>query len=123
MKPSRLVTSGGVRRPTVRGMRKITKAALVGGAAAAAIAATVGMASPAQADAQSYFNTLEHNFNWVIWDYPGVLSQGNTVCQLLWDDVNPMSWLTYVVGYEPNAASHIIAASRIGLCPGNAVTR
>ena len=48
MKPSRLVTSGGVRRHTVRGMRKITKAALVGGAAAAAIAATVGVASPAR---------------------------------------------------------------------------
>jgi hypothetical protein len=31
MKPSRLVTSGGVRRHTVRGMKKITKAALVGG--------------------------------------------------------------------------------------------
>ena len=43
MKPSGLVTSGGVRRHTVRGMRKITKAALVGGAAAAAIAATVGV--------------------------------------------------------------------------------
>ena len=42
MKPSRLVTSGGgVRRHTVRGMRKITKAALVGGGAAAAIAAAL----------------------------------------------------------------------------------
>ena len=49
MKPSRLVTSGGVRRHTGRGMRKISKAALVGGAAAAAIAATVGVAAPANA--------------------------------------------------------------------------
>ena len=49
MKPSRLVTFGGVRPHTVRGMRKITKAALVGGAAAAAIAATVGVAAPANA--------------------------------------------------------------------------
>ena len=49
MKPSRLVTSGGVRRHTARGMKKITKAALVGGAAAAAIAATVGVAAPAKA--------------------------------------------------------------------------
>ena len=49
MKPSRLVTSGGVRRPTGRGMKKITKAALMGGAAAAAIAATIGIAAPAQA--------------------------------------------------------------------------
>jgi hypothetical protein len=49
MKPSRLVTSGGVRRHTVRGMKKITKAALVGSAAAAAIAASVGVAAPAQA--------------------------------------------------------------------------
>ena len=36
MTPSRLVTSDGVRRHTVRGMRKITKAALAGGAAALA---------------------------------------------------------------------------------------
>ena len=49
MKPSRLLTSGGVRRSTVRGMSKITEAALMGGAAAAAIAATVGVAAPAQA--------------------------------------------------------------------------
>ena len=49
MKPSRLVTSGGVRRDTARGMRKSTKAALVSGAAAAAIAATVGVAAPANA--------------------------------------------------------------------------
>ena len=49
MKPSRLVSSGGVRRHTVRGMRKITKAALLVGAVAAAIAATVGVAAPAQA--------------------------------------------------------------------------
>ena len=38
MKPSRLVTSGGVRHHTGRGMKKITNAALMGGAAAAAIA-------------------------------------------------------------------------------------
>ena len=49
MKPSRLVTSGGVRRHTVRGMRRITKAALVRTAAAlavagAALAATTGIA-------------------------------------------------------------------------------
>jgi hypothetical protein len=31
MKPSRLVTSGGVRRHTLRGLRKITKTALAGG--------------------------------------------------------------------------------------------
>ena len=49
MKPSRLVTSGGVRRHTVRGMKKITKAGLVGGAAALAIAGTVGVAAPANA--------------------------------------------------------------------------
>jgi hypothetical protein len=49
MKPSRLVTSGGARRHTARGRKKITKAALVGGAAAAAIAATVGVAAPANA--------------------------------------------------------------------------
>ena len=61
MKPSRLVTSGGVRRHTARGMRKITKAALVGGAAAAAIAATVGVAAPAQADTQDYFRALANS--------------------------------------------------------------
>jgi hypothetical protein len=62
MKPSRLVTSGGVRRHTVRGMRKITKAALVGGAAAAAIAATVGMASPA--NAYSYAHSVTTEITW-----------------------------------------------------------
>ena len=61
MKPSRLVTSGGVRHHTGRGMKKITKAALVGGAAAAAIAATVGLASPAQADSYSYIYRIENN--------------------------------------------------------------
>ena len=49
MKPSRLVTSGGVRHHTGRGMKKITKAALVRTAAAlavagAALAATTGIA-------------------------------------------------------------------------------
>jgi hypothetical protein len=47
--PSPVVTFGGVRRHTARGMRKISKAALMGGAAAAAIAATVGVAAPASA--------------------------------------------------------------------------
>jgi hypothetical protein len=54
MKPSRLVTSGGVRRPTGRGRKKITKAAVLGGAATAAAAATVGMASPANASGYGY---------------------------------------------------------------------
>jgi hypothetical protein len=40
MTPSSLVTSGGVRRHTARGMKKITKAALAGGAAAVALATT-----------------------------------------------------------------------------------
>ena len=38
-----------MRRHTVRGVTKSTKTALLGGLATAAIAATVGMASPAQA--------------------------------------------------------------------------
>ena len=59
MKPSRLVTSGGVRRHTARGMKKITKAALVGGAAAAAIAATVGVAAPANAYGYTAYNVVE----------------------------------------------------------------
>ena len=49
MKPSRLVTSGGAPHPTGRGRKKISKAALLSGAAAAAIAGTVGVAAPAQA--------------------------------------------------------------------------
>jgi hypothetical protein len=49
MRPSHLVTAGGVRRHTVRGMSKTTKAALAGGVTAAAIAATVGIAAPASA--------------------------------------------------------------------------
>jgi hypothetical protein len=47
MKASPLVTFGGRRHPG--GMRKITKAALAGGAAAVALAATMGVAAPAQA--------------------------------------------------------------------------
>ena len=58
MKPSRLVTSGSVRRPTVRGLRKITKAALASGAAAAAIAATVGVPAPANASEGSYLQAV-----------------------------------------------------------------
>ena len=70
MKPSRLVTSGGVRRHTGRGMKKITKAALVGGAAAAAIAATVGMAAPANANAER-LPDAGHGFDSVILGLPG----------------------------------------------------
>jgi hypothetical protein len=43
-------------------MRKITKAALVGGAAAAAIAAIVGMASPA--NAYSYAHSITTEIEW-----------------------------------------------------------
>ena len=53
MKPSRLVTSGGVRRNTVRGMRKITKAALAGGVASAAIAASLAGCAAAHSDSHA----------------------------------------------------------------------
>jgi len=40
-------------------MKKITKAALVGGAAAAAIAATMGVAAPANAYGYTAYNVVE----------------------------------------------------------------
>ena len=58
-------------------MRKITKAALVSGAAAAAIAATVGVAAPAQAHYGAYPHRITTVVTWVggdSWlsvDYPG----------------------------------------------------
>ena len=58
-------------------MRKITKAALVSGAAAAAIAATVGVAAPAQAHYGAYPHRITTVVTWVggdsslAVDYPG----------------------------------------------------
>ena len=73
MKPSRLVTSGGVRRHTVRGRKKITKAALATGAAAAVIAASVGVAAPADARAANIMTvvTWVGGDSWLEVDYPG----------------------------------------------------
>jgi Protein of unknown function (DUF732) len=79
--PSPVVTFGGVRRHTARGMRKISKAALMGGAAAAAIAATVGVAAPASsytAD-DAFLDTL--SANGVIWtSTDSVIAEGHQVC-------------------------------------------
>ena len=61
MKPSRLVTSAGLRRHAAGGMKKFTKAALLSGAAAAAIAGTLGMASPANASETSYENAVYYS--------------------------------------------------------------
>jgi hypothetical protein len=82
MKPSRLVTCGGVRRHTVRGMRKITKAALVGGAAAAAIAATVGVAAPANASTdreQAFLNQFVATGGY-IYDANQLTNTGYRIC-------------------------------------------
>ncbi len=87
MKPSRLVTSGGVRRHTVRGMRRITKAALVGGAAAATIAvgSLVGAGS-ANADSgydnYRYLQGLNNNGVYVI-NTNVAISHGHIVCAML----------------------------------------
>ena len=84
MKPSRLVTSGGVRHHTGRGMKTITKAALMGGAAAAAIAATVGVAAPANAYSdETYFLDLQVSHGWVIWDPAGHVAKARNVCYQL----------------------------------------
>jgi len=87
--------------------------------AAAAIALTA--APTASADSTDYFAALD-NQGMVTWDYPGVLQQGYIVCDMLWDNVNPMGWLTTWVGYDTDSAASIITAARIGLCPDNAVT-
>ena len=60
-------------------MKEISKAALVGGAAAAVIAATVGMASPAQAYGSAHIRAI---VTWtggdsiLVVDYPGEGSDG-----------------------------------------------
>ena len=79
MKPSPLLTSGGVRRHTARGMKKITKAALVGGAAAAAIAATMGVAAPANASEGSYLQAL-NNSGLTIYNAGSAVNAGLAVC-------------------------------------------
>ena len=99
-------------------MRKGLIAGVMG---AAAVAAAVSLAPSAQATPEDFFNQMT-NQDEVVWDYPGVLSQGYTVCQMLRNDVNPWSWLVYTVGYDSQTASDVILSARVGLCPGNAVT-
>ena len=96
------------------------KKLIVGGIAASTIALGLGVAAPAQADSQDYFNTLAGN-NFVVWDYPLALNHGYTICNMLWDDVNPYPWMLRN-GYDSNSASIMISSARVGLCPGNAVT-
>ena len=83
MKPSRLVTSGGVRHHTGRRMKKITKAALVGGAAAAAIAATVGVAAPASASPGSFLGYMHSEGFWNTGGDAAMLQMGYWVCNQL----------------------------------------
>jgi hypothetical protein len=127
MNPSRLVTSGGVRRHTVRGMRKITKAALVGGAAAAAIAATVGLASPANASSSGYLAAVED----VAYGVPTStqLGVGNGTCAILTEarssGMSPGAGLASVGmlfltnGFTPEDAATVVYAAVTELCPSN----
>ena len=124
MKPSRLVTSGGVRRHTGRGMKKITKAALVGGAAAAAIAATVGIAPTASATPVEntwYLQSLV-NKGWEIWDVNLLLQQGNQVCNDIdnipgWTGADARNWLISYNGYSYQGAYEVVDAATYNICP------
>jgi Protein of unknown function (DUF732) len=89
--------------------------------AVAAAAIALAAAPTASADSTAYFAALDDQ-GMITWDYPGVLQQGYIVCDMLWDNVNPMGWLTTWVGYDAPSAASIITAARMGLCPGNAVT-
>jgi Protein of unknown function (DUF732) len=122
MKPSRLVTSGGARRHTARGRKKITKAALVGGAAAAAIAATVGLASPASAYSdETYFLDLQVAHGWTIWDPVGHVAKARNVCYQLSSGVNGYTVRdnVYFANYSWNrsAAASFVQDSATALCP------
>ena len=63
-------------------MKKLNKAALVGGVAAAAIAATVGVAAPASAytgNEVAYLNAME-NSGFTTYDAPWAISSGYWIC-------------------------------------------
>jgi hypothetical protein len=92
-------------------------AVLVAGFAAALITAAPAAATPEE----DYFSTLAE-YGSVVWDYPAVLTQGRAVCGLLYHNINPHPWLMLQIGYDSYSASSIIAAAKVELCPGNAVT-
>ena len=98
-------------------MKKMITATLLGGA----ILGSLLGAGTASAATQDYLNSLKYNYSMDIWDYPLVVNQGYTVCGMLWNDVNPYSWLIGN-GYDSYEAGAIISSARYGLCPGNAVT-
>ena len=134
MKPSPLVTSGGVRRHTVRGMRKITKAALVGGAAAAAIAATVGVGMGV-AQAEPDYTTYGSRGDQSGWAYASelidqrMLTSSPQATQLGWNVCNQLtmtgmtepqlrhSWEDQ--GYSIHTTVAIVAGATYHFCPWN----
>ena len=126
MKPSRPVTFGGVRRRTFRGMRKITKAALLGGAAAAAIAATVGMASPASASEASFENAVYYETGYSGSD---IVDLGYVTCDAITGARNanmpPAGTMGALVGiyldsgFSSSDAGAIVAYAVTELCPSN----
>ena len=75
------------------------KRLIIGGLAALAVGGPLAGAGTAQATPQDFFNSLENGYNVNVWDYPMMLGEGYTACQLLWDDVNPSWWLRGV-GYD-----------------------
>jgi len=126
MKPSRLVTSAGLRRHAARGMTKFTKAALLSGAAAAAIAGTLGMASPANASETSYENAVYYSTGL---SGSEVTDLGYTVCKAVTAGKNaglPAAATMGAIGGilidngVPNSVSApIVAYAVTELCPSN----
>ena len=123
MKPSRLATSGGARRHTARGMKKITKAAVMGGAAAAAIAATVGIAPAASASSTGFLNKVHAEGFWNTRGDAGLLNQGYWICNELDNGYtvdNVAMRLDWVNSFNPGAVGAFAAIATFELCPFHA---
>ena len=132
MKPSRLATSGGVRPHTGRGMKKISKAALLSGAAGAAIAATVGAAAPAQADTGQFVYAVNAIGIYSDDGWSGIANVGWQICSDLAYGYSPDSIAGSLFGQSHayqgyyNSITYTQALSEVNLamaylCPGNAV--
>ena len=100
-------------------------ARLLSGIAALAVVG-VGLAAPAHADAyqdQSFYRLLtqpDQDRPMVIWDWPGVRSQGTAVCQS--EDAGRTPYqaakdLQYLVGYSWDDANSISSAADVIYCP------
>jgi Protein of unknown function (DUF732) len=98
---------------------------LLGGIAALAVA-SVGLAAPAHADAhqdQSFYRLLtdpDQDHPMVVWDWPGIRSQGIAVCQS--EDAGRTPYqalkdLQYGAGYTFDDANSISSSAETIYCP------